>query len=118
AEMKQRAWLVYLVAAAATTAVYYALHQQDLVFHLIGFSAAVFIAVAVWLHRPSMKSPWVLFAIGQVLFVTGDVISYNYHRLFHHRLPFPAISDVFYLLVYPCLVFGLLLMIKRRSAGR
>jgi diguanylate cyclase (GGDEF)-like protein/PAS domain S-box-containing protein len=117
-EMKQRAWLVYVVAATATVGVYYAMHQKDLLFHLIGLSAAVLIVVAVWMHRPSMKSPWFLFALGQLFFVTGDVISYNYRHFFHHRLPFPAISDVFYLLVYPCLVIGLLLMVRRRSAGR
>ena len=58
----------------------------------------------------------------------GDVVAYNYSA-FHSFLPtlfpldggdtpYPAISDVLYLSVYPCLIAGLILLIRRRGAGR
>ena len=52
------------------------------------------------------------------LFIGGDVITYNYPKFFHHDIPFPSIGDVFYLCVYPCLIAGILLLIRRRTPGR
>ena len=63
------------------------------------------------------KLPWYLFALGQTFFVIGDVITYNYDRFFGTELPFPSIGDVFYLSVYPCLIVGILLLIRRRNPG-
>jgi hypothetical protein len=59
-----------------------------------------------------------LFALGQMLFVAGDVITYNYDKIFGTDLPFPSIGDVLYLSVYPCLIAGILLLVRRRSPGR
>ena len=78
--------------------------------------------------KPEHKAPWRLFALGQFLFILGDVVAYNYSE-FHHiapglftltdgSTPYPAISDALYLSVYPCLIAGLILMIRRRGAGR
>ena len=116
--VRGRVWILYVIGALATLAGYYASGQKVLIFHLIGGSAAVGILVGVAIHRPKHRLPWVLFALGQVLFVAGDVLSYNYQKFFGTELPYPAISDAFYLAVYPCLVTGILLIVRRRSAGR
>jgi diguanylate cyclase (GGDEF)-like protein/PAS domain S-box-containing protein len=116
--MKARLWILYVVGALATVGGYYASGQTVWIFHLIGLSAAVGIIAGVIIHKPEHKLPWILFAIGQILFVTGDVISYNYEKFFGTELPYPAISDAFYLAVYPCLVAGVLLIVRRRTAGR
>ena len=44
---------------------------------------AILIGVAI--YRPQHKLPWLLFALGQVFFVAGDVISYNYEKFFGTR---------------------------------
>ncbi|HEX9237025.1 MAG TPA: ATP-binding protein [Actinomycetota bacterium] len=88
------------------------------VFNLIGASAVVAILVGVRRNRPTVRGPWVLFAVGQGLFVAGDVLAYNYVRFFHRPLPFPSVADVLYLAVYPALVAGLLILIRHRSPGR
>ena len=75
--MKNRVWIVYVAAALATVGGYYATGQTDIVFHAIGLSAAVAILVGVALHKPRHRLPWILLAVGQTLFVAGDVISYN-----------------------------------------
>ena len=70
---------------------------------------------------PAEEKPGVagqLAALEALLFVAGDAITYNYERLFHTALPFPSVGDVLYLAVYPSLVAGLLLLIRRRSPGR
>jgi signal transduction histidine kinase len=59
-----------------------------------------------------------LFALGQALFVAGDVLAYNYERFFGRPLPFPSIADVFYLAVFPVIVAGLLILIRRANTGR
>jgi diguanylate cyclase (GGDEF)-like protein/PAS domain S-box-containing protein len=116
--VRGRVWILYVVGALATLAGYYASDQTVLIFHVIGVSAAVMILVGVFLHKPTHRLPWVLFAVGQLFFVAGDVLSYNYEKFFGTELPYPAISDAFYLAVYPCLVTGILLIVRRRSAGR
>ena len=86
--------------------------------NLIALSSPIVILIALRLNHVEYKLPWVLIALGQVFFVTGDVITYNYERFFGTELPYPSIGDVFYLSVYPCLFLGILLLIRHRSPGR
>jgi diguanylate cyclase (GGDEF)-like protein/PAS domain S-box-containing protein len=87
------------------------------VFNLIAISSPIMILVAVRLWKPQTRLPWYLFALGMTFFVAGDVITYNYDRFFGTELPFPSIGDVFYLSVYPCLVAGILLLVRRSNPG-
>jgi diguanylate cyclase len=116
--VRNRAWYLYPIGAAIATAVYFLTGHPSGLFNLIGLSSPVLIVVGVRMHRPPQRAPWYFFALGQFLFICGDVIAYNYDRIFHTELPYPAISDLFYLLVYPCLAIGLLLIVRRRMPGR
>jgi diguanylate cyclase (GGDEF)-like protein/PAS domain S-box-containing protein len=78
-------------------------------------SSAIAILVGVRVHRPSVVWPWLLFAIGQALFFFGDVYTYVYPRLVGHEVPFPSIGDGLYLVMYPVLMVGVLLVARRRS---
>ncbi|MBV9311171.1 MAG: EAL domain-containing protein [Solirubrobacterales bacterium] len=112
-------WLLYLTLMALVTAAYLAgpLNAGP-VFNAIGASACVAILLGVRKHRPDTRWSWYLIAIGQALFVAGDVIAYNYKAFFGKDLPFPSIADPLYLAVYPVTVAGLLLLIRRRNPGR
>jgi diguanylate cyclase (GGDEF)-like protein/PAS domain S-box-containing protein len=92
--------------------------RQGWFFNLISLSSPVAIVVAVRMWKPTVRAPWYLFALGQTFFVIGDVITYNYDQFFGTELPYPSLGDVAYLLVYPCLVGGLLLLIRQRNPGR
>jgi PAS domain S-box-containing protein len=118
--MNRRAWIVYLAVGILTTLAYLFIHPIRVgpLFNAIALSSPIAIFIALHMHRPEHRLPWYLFALGQTFFVTGDVITYNYNRFFGTDLPFPSIGDVFYLAVYPCLIAGLLLMIRRRTPGR
>ena len=98
--MKRRAWLLYLAAGFATLAIWEFAPALKIgpVFNVIAFSSPVAIVVAVRLWKPEARAPWYLFALGQALFVAGDVITYNYDKFFNGaELPYPSIGDVLYL---------------------
>ena len=47
---------------------------------------------------------------------SGDVYTYSYPKyILHHEVPFPSIGDAIYLTVYPALMVGLLLLVRRRN---
>jgi diguanylate cyclase (GGDEF)-like protein/PAS domain S-box-containing protein len=118
--MRNRAWLAYLSLGCAATAVFLFVPgaRSGALFNAIGLSSPIVIALALRSQRPGHRLPWILIAVGQTLFVFGDIITYNYERLFGTELPYPSIGDVFYLSVYPCLIAGILLLVRRRSPGR
>jgi diguanylate cyclase (GGDEF)-like protein/PAS domain S-box-containing protein len=115
----RHAWWLYLALMVPVTVAYLA-GPLDIgpVFNGIGFSACIAIVVGVRRHKPAASLSWYLIALGQALFVAGDVIAYNYKAFFGTALPFPSVADPLYLAVYPLTVAGLLLIIRRRSPGR
>src|SRR5205085_1038567 len=117
--MKARLWLVYAAAGVAMLLVYLFVPGARLgpLFNIIGLTGALAIVVGVRVHKPAQRLPWLLVALGQTLFVGGDVITYNYHRFFGTEAPFPSYGDALYLAVYPFLVIGILLLIRRRNPG-
>ena len=69
------------------------------------------------MHRPRARGAWWLFAVGQFLFFGGDLYTYSYPKLSARR-PFPSLGDALYLAVYPVLMAGLLLLVRRRNPRR
>ena len=64
-------------------------------------------------NRPVTAWPWLLFALGQALFFLGDVYTYCYPKLLGHEVPFPSIGDGLYLAMYPVLMVGVLIIVRR-----
>ena len=83
--------------------------------NVLALSPAIAILVGDPPHRPAHPAPWSGFAVGQALFLLGDLYTYSYPKLFHHEVPFPSFGDGLYLLVYPALMAGLLLLVRRRT---
>jgi diguanylate cyclase (GGDEF)-like protein/PAS domain S-box-containing protein len=110
---------MYLLGAAGVATLYLAgpLNYGP-VFNAIGASGVIAIVLGVRINRPSGRLPWYLIAVGLSLFVTGDVLAYNYHAIFGTALPFPSVADLAYLPVYPVTVLGLVLLVRKRSPGR
>ena len=117
--MKKRVWLAFSCGGVLVTAAYLFIPGLRLgpFFNAIAISSPIAIVIAVRMWKPQSRLPWYLFAVGQAFFVAGDVITYNYERFFGAELPFPSIGDVFYLSVYPCLIAGILLLVRRRKPG-
>src|SRR6266540_197401 len=120
--MTRSAWRAYLGFGGALAVVYY-LVPPDVaklaVWPVFGFSSAAAILIGIRWYRPDRPLAWYLFALGQVLFILGDTFYALRLRLLHDsEMQFPSPVDIFYLAFYPCLLAGLLLLIRGRSPGR
>jgi len=128
--MRRYAWIIYPVVAAALTAAWFLTGRVPWIFNVTGLLSPILILVALWMWKPQHRLPWVLFAIGQFVFIAGDVVSYNYETLFNAKMPglfpmdadgfvpFPGWADGFYLAVYAFLIAGVILLIRARTPGR
>ena len=105
---------LFLASGCALAAVYFALPrggtQQAAVFIGLGFAATAAIAVAVRLLRPEPRLPWLLFALGNGLFASGDLVG----RAWPSSAA-PSTADVLYLAGYPAIAAGIMLLVV--SAG-
>jgi diguanylate cyclase (GGDEF)-like protein/PAS domain S-box-containing protein len=113
-----RAWMVYLGLAAFASGLYLfvpGLQGSGPLFNVISGTSFVAILIGIRLHRPAAPWVWRWFAIGQALFFLGDAYTYSYPLVIGHEVPFPSPGDVLYLLVYPALMTGVLLAVRRRN---
>jgi signal transduction histidine kinase len=119
------AWLIFLGWMAAVTSAYGVAHytgphwlNSGPAYNVIGVSAVVAILVGARRNARGRRLPWYLFALGQTLYVLGDVFSDNYEWFFGGALPSVSIADAFYLSFYLPLIAGLLLLIRERRGGQ
>jgi diguanylate cyclase (GGDEF)-like protein/PAS domain S-box-containing protein len=111
-------WAAYLALGAVLCALYACVAPfagSAPLMNLIGFTPVAAILLAIRRHRPASVAPWWCFAIGWALFFCGDLYTYSYPRLLGKEVPFPSMGDGAYLLVYPALMAGLVLLVRRRS---
>ena len=111
-------WQLYLAGGSLLTLLYWTaspLQGSGPVINLLGLSGVTAVIVGLRRNRPASTLPWWFFALGLGLFWLGDVYTYSYPKLLHHDVPFPSIGDGIYLTVYPALMAGLLLLLRRRN---
>ena len=120
-----RGWKIYLASMAVLTAGYGLAHfsgpqwlRSGLVFNLIGGACVAALILGARRCAGPARLPWYLFAFAQAMFVTSQVLAYNYERLFGTPLPFPSVADQFHLAFYPLLAAGMLLLIRERRESR
>jgi len=115
---RNRVWVAYLAVGGLLTAAYLwlpAVKGSGPLINLLGLSSSVAIAVGIYLHRPRAVAAWWLFVVGQFLFFAGDLYTYSYPKLLGVDVEFPSLGDAIYLMVYPALVAGLLVLVRRRN---
>ncbi len=120
-DWQSRVWIAYLAVGGLLTACYLWLPPlvgSGPIINLLGLSSAVAIAAGIVLHRPQARLAWILFVVGQFLFFAGDIYTYSYPKLFGVEVEFPSFGDAVYLTVYPALVAGLLVLVRRRNPQR
>jgi diguanylate cyclase (GGDEF)-like protein len=91
---------------------------RDLAYNVIGLAAVVAIIAGLRIHRPARPAMWRWFAAGQFCWVVGD-LTYEFYEYVLHQEPYPSAADGFYLIAYPMLIVGLLLLLRglRKGAG-
>ena len=117
--MTNRWWQVYLGGGALTLALYAVLSPEPLLaalYMLVGLSCVVAIVAGVRLHSPRQKLPWLLMALGQLLWVSADSL-YSWYETVQQIDPFPSPADGLYLVAYPVLAAGLAVLIHQRRRG-
>jgi diguanylate cyclase (GGDEF)-like protein len=111
----------YLTCALLATAAYFFSPPDTWLqtgwFVAIGLCASAAIVVGVHRHRPQSAAPWLWFGAGLALNVLGTLVEDFQARVLHVEA-FPGVPDVLYLGLYPAMVVGLLLLIRRRAAHR
>jgi len=112
-------WQGYLACGASLTFLYMVVDPfkgDAWLINTIGLTSWIAVVVGIRLNKPARSLPWWLFAGGLCLYWMGDVYTYSYPRyILHHEVPFPSIGDAVYLTVYPALMVGLLIVVRRRS---
>ncbi len=113
-------WAAYLLLGALACAAYLLPGPQQgngPLMNLIGLSPVVAILVGIRLHRPVARPAWLLLAAGSALFWLGDLYTYGYPHVFSVDVPFPSPGDGAYVAMYPVMMAGLLLLVRRRRNG-
>jgi diguanylate cyclase (GGDEF)-like protein/PAS domain S-box-containing protein len=112
-------WQGYLAVGAIFTFLYMVVPPfkgNALLINAIGLTAPIAVVMGIRRNKPSRPLPWWLFAGGLCLYWMGDVYTYSYPTyILHGEVPFPSIGDAIYLTVYPALMVGLLIVVRRRS---
>ena len=90
----------------------------SIVWALIGLSGVTAIVFGVLKYKPTAWRGWILLALANLFFVSGDTYYRVLHYWFHKVNPFPSLSDLFYLVTYPLFAAGMYVFIKHRSATK
>jgi signal transduction histidine kinase len=119
--LKRASWRLFLGLGVIFGAAYYLAPPSAaklVVWPVIGVASAAAIVLGTLWHRPASPAAWYLMAAAQISLTAGDTL-YNIRvRVLHSGQVFPSIVDLCYLLAYPLLIAGLLLLIRKRSPGR
>jgi diguanylate cyclase (GGDEF)-like protein/PAS domain S-box-containing protein len=109
---RRTAWAWYLAAGILAAFLYTTVAPvagNGRVMNALGLSSSVAIVLGIVFHQPRLRRAWVCFLVGQLLFFLGDVYTYS------PNVPFPSPGDALYLTVYPALMAGLVLLVRRRN---
>ncbi|HEX9142062.1 MAG TPA: EAL domain-containing protein [Gaiellaceae bacterium] len=115
---RDRAWIWYLAVTGLLSGLYLfapGLSGNGLLINFLGLTGVLAIIAGIRMHKPAARAAWWLFAAGQFLFFSGDVYTYSYRKLLGAEVGFPSVGDALYLLVYPVLMAGLFILVRRRS---
>jgi diguanylate cyclase (GGDEF)-like protein len=113
----------YIAAALTLLAVYFVnphrLGLTDATYRfpiaiLLNAAAVGALVVGIRRWRPQYALPWWLMAVGQALYVVGDLLSF-WGIYVSHVSVFPGPADLLYLCRVPLMVVALALIIRRRS---
>jgi diguanylate cyclase (GGDEF)-like protein/PAS domain S-box-containing protein len=114
-------WVAYLIGALALTVAYFLATPATakLVFWpIIGWSSFAAMIVGIRMHKPEGRGAWYLLAAGLAMLIVGDDLYSVRNFVLHARNLFPSYVDVVYLTMYPLLIVGLSMLVRRRSIQR
>ncbi|HTT28644.1 MAG TPA: EAL domain-containing protein [Solirubrobacteraceae bacterium] len=115
---RRRLWWMFLAFGALVTGLYVfvpPLKGSPLVINGVGLYGLIAVVAGIRFYRPRARLAWWLLALGVFLFWVGDVYTYSIRILFGVNVPFPSWGDAVYLTMYPVLMLGIMLLVRRRN---
>jgi diguanylate cyclase (GGDEF)-like protein/PAS domain S-box-containing protein len=115
---RRHLWWMFLAFGAFVTGLYVfvpPLKGSPLVINGLGLYGLLAVVAGIRLYRPTARLAWWLFVLGVFLFWVGDVYTYSIRILFNVTVPFPSFGDAVYLTMYPVLMVGIMLFVRRRN---
>jgi diguanylate cyclase (GGDEF)-like protein len=118
-------WILYLIGGVLVVGGYYLATRLDTppvvrvtLYCLVSVSSAAAVLIGCWrgLPRGKPRVPWLFLGFSQVVYAVADICFYVSHNVLG-QTAFPAVADALYLLHYPLVVVGLILLIRRRTPG-
>jgi diguanylate cyclase (GGDEF)-like protein len=119
--VRSLSWSTYLIGALAASALY-VLSPADSWLQTgwavgLGYVAAAALVAGVRRHRPDPAAPWRWLAAGIAANATGSLVEAIVFRL-NPDQGYPSVADAFYVGLYPAFAIALVVLIRRRTAGR
>jgi diguanylate cyclase (GGDEF)-like protein/PAS domain S-box-containing protein len=115
---RRHVWWIFLAFGLFVTALYVLvppLKGSPLVINGLGLYGLLALVAGIRAYRPQAWVAWWLLVVGVFLFWVGDVYTYSIRIVFNVTVPFPSFGDAVYLTMYPVLMVGILLLVRRRS---
>jgi diguanylate cyclase (GGDEF)-like protein/PAS domain S-box-containing protein len=115
---RTRWWWMFFGVGAFVTGLYVLvppLKGSPLVINGLGLYGILALIAGIRIYRPRARMAWWLFVLGLFLFWVGDVYTYSIRVLFNVVVPFPSWGDAVYLTMYPVLMVGIVLLVRRRN---
>ncbi len=115
---RRHLWWIFLLVGALVCGLYVfvpPLKGSPLVINGLGLYGLLAVVAGIRLYRPGARLAWWLFVLGVFLFWVGDVYTYSVRILFDVVVPFPSFGDAVYLTMYPVLMIGIMLLVRRRN---
>jgi len=115
---RRHLWWVFLAFGAFVTGLYVLVPPfkgSPLAINGLGLYGLLAVVAGIRIYRPAARVAWWLFVLGVFLFWVGDVYTYSIRILFNVVVPFPSWGDAVYLTMYPVLMVGIMLFVRRRN---
>ena len=115
---RRHLWWMFLGLGAFVTGLYVLvppLKGSPLVINGLGLYGLLAMVAGIRCYKPRAQLAWWLFVLGVFLFWVGDVYTYSIRILFNVSVPFPSFGDAVYLTMYPVLMVGIMLLVRRRN---
>jgi signal transduction histidine kinase len=82
------------------------------IYQAMALAAVIAVLAGVWLHRPSNRRPWFLFAGGLLFWSGGDAYWNSYQWFLGKAAPYPSPAEGLYIAAYPLLAAGVLALMR------
>ncbi|WP_239164470.1 putative bifunctional diguanylate cyclase/phosphodiesterase [Actinoplanes palleronii] len=83
----------------------------------VGTTSVLMMVVGILRNRPEHRGPWLMFAAGMAMLVSGD-ITYDVTELRLGEYPYPSWADLLYLCAYPFLLVPGMIRLSRGNGDR